>query len=240
MFFTNMSYKTMANDGGSHVDIYYEVDLKNNKVIKKQDTYKGFEVKVSEKILRTYAINDYQKNKIKNIFDKIIEEKDKENDSSNTDYIAYYFLKTKDGLDIKTNNYDLINEFEDMFEKSDVNYIKYTFITDMADKTMRDDGGSHTDIYYEVNLRNNVVVKKQDEYKGFEVKVSEKILRTYAINDYQKNKIKNIFDKIIEEKDKEIDYSKIDRMPYTLKTSDGLNVKTYNDDLINQFEMFFK
>lgn len=35
VFVTNMSYKTMANDGGSHVDIYYEVDLKNNKVIKK-------------------------------------------------------------------------------------------------------------------------------------------------------------------------------------------------------------
>lgn len=117
---------------------------------------------------------------------------------------------------------------------------EYVFVTNMSYKTMANDGGNHVDIYYEVNLRNNVVVKKQDEYKGFEGKVSEKILRTYAINDYQKNKIKNIFDKIIEEKDKEIDYSKIDRMPYTLKTSDGLNVKTYNDDLINQFEMFFK
>lgn len=66
------------------------------------------------------------------------------------------------------------------------------------------------------------------------------MLNTYSINDSEKEKIKEIFSKIIEEKDKEIDYSKIDRMPYTLKTSDGLNVKTYNDDLINQFEMFFK
>ena len=238
VFVTNMGNKTMMNDGGSHTDIYYDVDLKNNKVVKKQDTYRGFEGKVSEDVLNTYLIDEVQKEKIKEIFNKIIEDKDKE-DSSKTDYLAYYFLKTSDGFEIKTSNYDLINEFEDMFLNSDTKYIKYKFITDMVDKTMLDDGGTHTDIYYEVNLRNNVVVKKKDEYKGFEGKVSEEVLRTYAINDYQNGKIKNIFDKIIEEKDKEIDYSKTDRFPYTLKTSDGLSILTYNFDLIDEFEMYF-
>ena len=42
----------------------------------------------------------------------------------------------------------------------------YVFVTDMAIKTMLNDGGTHTDIYYEVDLKNNSVVKKQDEYKG--------------------------------------------------------------------------
>ena len=63
----------------------------------------------------------------------------------------------------------------------------YVFVTDMAIKTMLNDGGTHTDIYYEVDLKNNSVVKKQDEYKGFEGKVSENILKTYRINN-SKNK----------------------------------------------------
>ena len=116
----------------------------------------------------------------------------------------------------------------------------YIFVTDTALKTMLKDGGSHTDIYYEVDLKNNKVTKKQDEYKAFEGKVSEEILKTYVINESDNKKINEIFDKIIEDKDKKIDYFKSNYEYYVLKTSDGLEIKTNNYDLINEFESIFK
>lgn len=116
----------------------------------------------------------------------------------------------------------------------------YVFVTDMAIKTMLNDGGTHTDIYYEVDLKNNSVVKKQDEYKGFEGKISENILKTYRINNSKNKKIKEIFDKIIEEKDIDISSSNVyTRYYYVLKFNDE-EIITYNSNLINEFESMFK
>ena len=52
--------------------------------------------------------------------------------------------------------------------KFEVNTIdKYIFTTDMKWLTMQNDGGSHINIYYQVDLQNNIIKKCQDEYKGF-------------------------------------------------------------------------
>ena len=126
-----------------------------------------------------------------------------------------------------------------IMNKNSVKY-DYVFVTDMAIKTMLNDGGTHTDIYYEVDLKNNSVVKKQDEYKGFEGKVSENILKTYRINNSKNKKIKEIFDKIIEEKDIDISSSSVYTSYYYVLKFNDEEIITYNSNLINEFESMFK
>ena len=46
--------------------------------------------------------------------------------------------------------------------------VKYLLITDVHQNTMLNDGGSHTNQYYEINFKNMSVVKYEDKYKGFE------------------------------------------------------------------------
>ena len=46
--------------------------------------------------------------------------------------------------------------------------VKYLLITDMFSTTMLNDGGSHTNQYYEINFRNMNVIKYEDKYNAFE------------------------------------------------------------------------
>lgn len=116
-FVTDYKYQTLVEDNGSYISLYYEVNLNNNKIVKKSDSYvanKGYEYK--GKIINTFNINDAESDSIKKIFDKIIADKDKSIDYSASNY-KYYVLKTykyKDG--IITNDYDLIDEFENIIK----------------------------------------------------------------------------------------------------------------------------
>lgn len=116
-FVTDYKYQTLIEDNGSYISLYYEVNLNNNKIVKKSDSYvanKGYEYK--GKIINTFNINDAESDSIKKIFDKIIADKDKSIDYSASNY-KYYVLKTykyKDG--IITNDYDLIDEFENIIK----------------------------------------------------------------------------------------------------------------------------
>lgn len=116
-FVTDYKYQTLVEDNGSYISLYYEVNLNNNKIVKKSDSYvanKGYEYK--GKVINTFNINDAESDSIKKIFDKIIADKDKNIDYSASNY-KYYVLKTykyKDG--IVTNDYDLIDEFENIIK----------------------------------------------------------------------------------------------------------------------------
>lgn len=116
-FVTDYKYQTLVEDNGSYISLYYEVNLNNNKIVKKSDSYvanKGYEYK--GKVINTFNINDAESDSIKKIFDKIIADKDKNIDYSASNY-KYYVLKTykyKDG--IITNDYDLIDEFENIIK----------------------------------------------------------------------------------------------------------------------------
>lgn len=43
---------------------------------------------------------------------------------------------------------------------------KYTIITDMKWKTMQNDGGSHTNIYYQLDLDNNAITKIKEDFQA--------------------------------------------------------------------------
>jgi len=41
---------------------------------------------------------------------------------------------------------------------------KYTITTDLRWKTMQNDGGSHSSIYYQIDFDNNIIIKVQEDY----------------------------------------------------------------------------
>ena len=63
-------------------------------------------------------------------------------------------LTTEDDKSIDINNY--------VFELDNKN--KYTIITDLIWKTMQNDGGSHSSLYYQIDLDNNIISKVQEDY----------------------------------------------------------------------------
>lgn len=133
--------------------------------------------------------------------------------------LAYYFKKASDEFDSKN---------------------KYLFFTDESLKTSTNDKDGHIDIYYDIDLRKNKVIKKKDQYVNFKGKVKEEVLKSYIINNSKKKKIRKIFDNIIKDMDKELDTSIKNSKHYVLRCNDGLEIVTYNYDLINEFESIFK
>jgi len=97
---TNDQFMTMQNEGGSHVDTYYEIDLAKKASIKKQDRYKGFEGWVYQgKVLNKKVLTDKEISDLKEIFDNIIANKDSKVEDK-LDF-SYYTLSTKDYEEIK-------------------------------------------------------------------------------------------------------------------------------------------
>jgi len=93
----------------------------------------------------------------------------------------------------------IINK-EQYYNSSDFvldNENKYKIITNMKWITMRDDGGSHTNIYYQIDLNENKVIKCADEYVGFKGYQHEgKILYSKQISEKEKQDLKLILDNI--------------------------------------------
>lgn len=116
---------------------------------------------------------------------------------------------------------------------------KYLLFTDESLKLLNDKEG-HIDIYYEVDLGKNIVIKRKDTYENFKGKVKEEVLKKYKISKTKNKKIERIFNEIINNMDKEVSNSKNNRKFYVLRMSDGFEVITYDLDLINEFESMFK
>jgi hypothetical protein len=73
-----------------------------------------------------------------------------------------------------------------------VNY-DYKIVTDTKYRTLQDDGGSHTNIYYEVNFENNKIIKYEDKYVGLEgYEYKDKIVYKKNIDENINSKLKNL------------------------------------------------
>ena len=109
---TNTKILTMQNDGGSHMNNYYQIDFDNNQILKCQDKYvgrKGYEYK--GKIIYTKKLNEKETSEIKSLIDEIIAKKDEEQVQSTSNF-NYYTISTIDDEEIRIYDEFIINKFE--------------------------------------------------------------------------------------------------------------------------------
>lgn len=84
----------------------------------------------------------------------------------------------------------------------------YTIVTDQKYLTMQDDGGSNYNVYYEIDMSKNIIIKYEDHYIGF---------KGYEYRH------KEIYDKVV---DKEL-IDEIDSLIKTLIFEQDLNKNSY-------------
>ena len=115
---TNAKIFTMQDDGGSHINDYYQIDFDNNQVTKCEDKYVGFKgYKYKGKILYTRNLNEDEINELKLLIDEVITKKDDGQNTSTSNY-NYYTLSTKDYEDISIYDETIINKFESILSLS--------------------------------------------------------------------------------------------------------------------------
>ena len=107
---TDTKYMTMQNDGGSHINVYYEIDLKNNVSNKYEDNYKGFQVYIyKHKLISSKKLNNIDVTKLKELFNNIVENRNNNNDD--TLNYNYYTISTIDYENLKIYNQTIIDDF---------------------------------------------------------------------------------------------------------------------------------
>jgi len=80
---TDSRYNTLQNDGGSHSDIYYEIDLNKNEVKKFEDLYIGFKgYEYQGKLIYNKSINSSIAMNLGDLLDNLISKEDI-NDTNN-------------------------------------------------------------------------------------------------------------------------------------------------------------
>lgn len=111
---TNMKWKTMQNDGGSHINIYYLIDFNESKVIKYEDKYIGFKgYEYEGKILYSKEMNELEKSELKSILENATNNEEEE-EKLNYDY---YLISSRNDKTIKIYNYNVINRIEELLEQ---------------------------------------------------------------------------------------------------------------------------
>lgn len=81
---------------------------------------------------------------------------------------------------------------------------KYTIITDMRWKTMQDDGGSNTSIYYQIDLDNNIVSKIQEDFQanlGGSSNIEKSVIYIKKIDSNIKEEANSLLEGIITKED---------------------------------------
>lgn len=124
--------------------------------------------------------------------------------------------------------------------KSRENVDIYTIITDARFATLLNDGGSHTDTRYEVDLKRGVVTKLEGYYKGFEGwEYQNKKLYSKNLNDAEIKAIKNLFDNIEQNSDKYNQDTENNYMYYTYSHGE-VSIDLYDREIINEIEKVLK
>lgn len=114
---TDSKYRTMRNDGGSHTNVYYEIDFSNNQVTKCQDKYVGFKgYEYKGKIIYSKVLNQSEANSLRTLINDVISKKDEEKDLSVSNYM-YYTLSTIEYEDIIFNDLSVIKKFESLVKE---------------------------------------------------------------------------------------------------------------------------
>lgn len=112
---TNLKMLTMANDGGTHTNEYYGIDLDKKRVYKYQDSYKGFKGdEYKGKIVKRKILSNEEVSSLQNIFYDVIfnNEKNKVNDIN----IRTYILDTKNYGEINIYDKEIIDKLVELLE----------------------------------------------------------------------------------------------------------------------------
>lgn len=113
---TNMRFKTMLNDGGSNTSVYYQMDLKDNKITKIQEDYKANlqgNARTDKKTLYEKEISSSLSKKIANTLNNIISKEDIKDGNYN-----FYVIRFKDQSK-EIYNKNSIKDIESLLNKID-------------------------------------------------------------------------------------------------------------------------
>lgn len=112
---TSMKFMTMRNDGGSHTNLYYQIDLNENKVIKCEDEYAGFKgYKYEGKVLDVKKLNAKEKQDLKLLLDNISNNIREEPEEFIYDF---YILSSVNKNDVKIYDKEIIKSLNNLLEK---------------------------------------------------------------------------------------------------------------------------
>ena len=93
---TDEKYKTLSNDGGSHINIYYKVDFSDNTITKYEDKYvglKGYQYK--EKKVYDKKLELSTSEVLKATLDNLLEKKDIKEEDDYSPYVIKSAIKEK-------------------------------------------------------------------------------------------------------------------------------------------------
>jgi hypothetical protein len=113
---TDSQFTTLLNDGGSHINIYYKIDLENKLIKKYEDRYIGFKgYKYKDKLIYEKYIDNKLNTEIKYALADLLDK----NDIRNEDNYAYYTIKSEDGNIKKIFNGKSIDRIKAILNKVD-------------------------------------------------------------------------------------------------------------------------
>ena len=94
---TDSKFITMQNDGGSHINIYYEVNVKSGEIKKLADSYVGFQgYEYEGKELYKKTIKGDILKELKKLLEDLVNEEDKSDDTHYSSYVIKYGDKQRD------------------------------------------------------------------------------------------------------------------------------------------------
>ena len=114
---TDMKWLTMHNDGGSHTNIYYEVDFNKNIIIKKEEIFEanlGGTPKTNKSTIYKKEMDKKISSKLKKLLDDSLEKEDVNIDNNYIFYTIIYLDKEKNIFNTNT-----IEEFKDILDLID-------------------------------------------------------------------------------------------------------------------------
>lgn len=127
---------------------------------------------------------------------------------------------------------DVVQEKSEVSNKFELdNENKYILTTNMKWLTMRNDGGSHDDVYYQIDLNTNIVKKCEDVYVGFKgYEYRGKVLNQKTLNKTEKDALEGIFESVITNIPEE---EKLNLNYYELSTCSGDKINIYDENTLS-------
>lgn len=143
------------------------------------------------------------------------------------------FSKYKITFSKKNGNY-IFSSIEKLGVSKDNNKDKYVITTNMKYLTMQNDGGSNTNVYYQVDLSSKKSVKMEDKYVGFKgYEYQGKVISEKTLSDEEVTKLKDIIENILNSKDDNKDIP-VDSKLYTITNDNNEEAKFVDEDIIKE------
>ena len=112
---TDIKWISMQNDGGSHTNVYYQIDFNKSTVQKCEDKYVGFDgYEYKEKIIFSKKLSETEKSQLKSILDNAIKNGTEKTDAIN---FNFYLISSFDSEDVKIYNNEIINIIKNILDK---------------------------------------------------------------------------------------------------------------------------